>query len=408
MVDARSAGTPEKTPDDAAAWLIGAGLRERTITELVQGCGERLVAAGIPLMRVHVAMRTLHPSIYSASTTWRRGTAAETERYPYHARASDTWLQSPLYALLIGRSDCIRRRIRGPDAVLDFPVLSEFRDQGATDYLACRTLFGQATDPAVQQGVLVSWLTDAPGGFTDAQIAILERMQDCLGLAIKSTLGREIAGNLLDAYVGPEAGQRVLAGAIRRGAVEAIPAVVLMSDLRGFTTVTDGLERSALPEMLNSYFDRMVEPVVEAGGEVLKYLGDGLLAIFRVHDGGNHAEVCRRAAQAAARAVRGTAELNDSRRQSGQPVMDLDVALHLGDVLYGNIGAADRLDFTVIGPVVNEVSRIESFCKALARPILASETFVHAARGDVVQFEDMGEHALRGVGRPRRLYALLT
>jgi len=388
------------------AWLIAAGLRERSVTELVQGCGERLVKAGVPLMRVHASMRTLHPSIFSSSATWIRGSEPRLESHTYETGESAAWLSSPLYALLHGRKGTLRRRLAGADAVIDFPTLEEFRAQGATDYFARRILFGAQTHPDAQQGMLASWVTDAAGGFTDADMDVLKRVQECLALAIKSVLGREIAGNLLDAYVGADAGQRVLAGAIRRGEVEAIPAVVLMSDLRGFTTVTDRLDRELLPEMLNSYFDCMVEPVIGAGGEVLKYLGDGLLAVFRIDGERQYADVCRCAARAALEAVGRTESLNEQRMQAGQPVMELDLALHLGDVLYGNIGAADRLDFTVIGPVVNEVSRIESFCKSLAQPILASETFVHAAGGEHDRFEDVGEHMLRGVGKPQRLYAL--
>jgi adenylate cyclase len=226
-----------------------------------------------------------------------------------------------------------------------------------------------------------------------------------LALALQARLGHDTSVNLLNTYVGPEAGRRILAGEIRRGSLEVISAVIMYADLRGFTALADTHGRDEMVEMLNTYFDCFV-PVIEShGGQVLKYLGDGLLATFPLNAEGP-AVACTSSLDAAAESLRCVAEANRERAAAGKPVMALDLVLHLGDLFYGNVGSADRLDFTVIGPAVNEAARIEALCSQNERNLLTSETFASAATGSADRLVSIGRFALRGVRTAQSIYTL--
>jgi adenylate cyclase len=287
-----------------------------------------------------------------------------------------------------------------------FPVVERLRQQGATDYLAQVVSFGVDGEVGEQRtGVVASWTTKAPGGFSERDVAVLEHMIPRLGIALEARLGHEIAVNLLDTYVGPEAGRRILNGEIRRGSLEAIPAVICYADLRGFTALADRTSNGELVDMLNDYFDALVPAVVEHGGYVLKFLGDGLLATFTLA-GRPPAEACEIALDAAADALERVGRLSEQRAAAGQALMDLDLVLHLGDVYWGNVGSADRLDFTVIGPAVNEASRIEALCAQHDVNLLVSETFAKAATLSRERLVSIGRFRLRGVRGAQSLYTL--
>jgi adenylate cyclase len=299
----------------------------------------------------------------------------------------------------------LRRSLADPDERLEFSVLEELRNQGLTDYYARLIPFDVADIRSHATGMATSWSSDRAGGFDPGHLEILDRLLPRLALSLDIGLARQIAVTMLDTYVGAESGRRILAGDIRPGKMEVLPAVIWFADLRGFTTVSDTMPREKLGDMLNDYFECMIQPVKARGGQVLKFLGDGVLATFDTA-AGQADGLCSQALAAAAEAVENVRALNRERRAADWPAMELDIALHLGDVLYGNVGAADRLDFTVIGPAVNEASRIESLCTPLGHNILISEAFAKAAKTCMGKLVSVGRHPLRGVAHDQELFTL--
>jgi adenylate cyclase len=244
-------------------------------------------------------------------------------------------------------------------------------------------------------------VTDAPGGFCDADLLGLQYLMPFLALAVKSAALGRIAENLVETYLGRDAGRRVLEGGITRGVAERIDAVLWFSDLRGFTRITDTAPEHVIP-MLDDYFDAIVSAIHERGGDVLKLIGDGVLAIFTAED---RRQACLAALAAAKLAQQRVAVLNERRFAEGVPTTDAYLGLHVGDVFYGNVGSKARLDFTVIGPAVNEVSRIAAMCRSAEQPVLLSSAFVSALE-DKKRFVSVGRYALRGVGRPQELFTI--
>lgn len=269
--------------------------------------------------------------------------------------------------------------------------------------------FGPDEDSSVSSvdndGLIVSWLTDRPGGFTDDDIALIERTHPIFALAMRTEATTETAQSVAATYLGRDPGQRVLDGAIDRGSVTSMRAVIYFADLRGFTKLAQDLPATDVVEMLNGYLDCLARPVMDAGGEVLKFLGDGVLAVFEI-DGQGPELACQSALAASRRALNRVAKLNRRRHQAGQPVMQMDLALHLGDVMYGNVGVEGRLDFTVIGPAVNEASRIEGACRQLDRHLLASEVFYRAVAGHTDSLVSVGRHQLRDIAQTQELFGL--
>jgi adenylate cyclase len=225
-----------------------------------------------------------------------------------------------------------------------------------------------------------------------------------LSLAIMAHAGHTIASGLLEAYLGGDAGRRVHAGAVERGSVESIRAVLWFADMRGFTKLADGTAGLEVIELLDEVFETLTAPLRSRGGEVLKFMGDGMLAVFPLL-AETQAETCRNAIGAAIEAMHALDRINRARVEASKPVAEVDLALHIGEVLYGNVGAADRLDFTVIGPAVNEASRIETLCEPLGRKVLVSAEFA-AAAGSYNGLHPLGHHRLRGVREPRAIYGL--
>ncbi len=375
-------------------WLVdGARSAARPEGVLEEMCA-RLVAEGLPLWRVNVFVRTLHPDLMGRRLRWESGKPLEVNETPIEVLGSEMFRTSPVLAISkTGRS--LRRRLLAADCPFDFPVLGELRDEGATDYLITPLPFISGDIHAV------SWTTRAPAGFAETEIAALEAVAVPLSRVAEIWAQRRVATNLLDTYVGRQAGARILAGQIRRGHTELIAAAIWLSDLRGFTELTDRTPGPALIELLNRYFDCQVPAIQAAGGEVLKYMGDGLLAIFPV--AGDVAAVCR-AALAAAHAFRGeVAKLNAAISDDPATQLRFGLALHVGDVLYGNIGGGNRLDFTAIGPAVNLAARLEKLARDRNRAIIASGTFAAACPQ---AFVSLGELTLRGVAAPQPAFAL--
>lgn len=400
-------------------WAVGEGLRGAEAEPLFDGFCQRLVEAGVPLWRAFAGMRTLHPLWGGYTYTWWRDRSAiEPHQFQRGELYEQTMFNSPI-GHLIRRGDTLaataapgetrsglflRRRLSGADALLDFPVLEELATAGATDYFAEVVRFGTAGDASRGTGVGYSFATDGPEGFDEDDLTLLKAVLPVVSLAMMTHASHTIASNLLAAYLGADAGRRVHAGDIVRGAVESVHAVLWYADIRAFTARADTTPGAAIIEMLDEVFEALTAALRPRGGEVLKFLGDGMLAIFRFEDAERGA-ACGRALDAAAEAMRAVDRLNAARLNAGKAMATVDLALHLGEVMYGNVGAVDRLDFTVIGPAVNEVARIETLCEPLGRTVLVSAELAAAAAGSR-RLEPLGTHALRGVREPRAIYAL--
>jgi adenylate cyclase len=385
-----SAAMPADKIKAIVDWLIdGARSAPQPQQILTQLC-ERLVACGIPLWRVAVFVRTLHPNVMGRRFVWRPGAAVDVSEAPFELLDTADFRDStPAHVYATGAA--LRRRLADPGCPLDFPVLGELRAEGVTDYLAYPLFF---TDGAIH---VVTCTTREPGGLTDAQIAGLEAIMIPLARVTEIRALRRTASTLLDTYVGHDAGERVLAGHIRRGDIEEIHAAIWLSDMRGFTALADTLPPRVMIDLLNRYFDCQVPVILDHGAEVLKFMGDGLLAIFTI--AGNESEVCRRALTAARQAQVNIAAL----AHSAMPGLRFGLALHIGDVLYGNIGSGNRLDFTCIGPAVNFAARIEKLASTLGRAILASGEFACYCPDE---FTSLGEFSLAGFSAPQPVFGL--
>ena len=289
----------------------------------------------------------------------------------------------------------LRRRIPAADES-EFNMLADIRAAGFTDYVAIINRFAAAGSIGDMDCIYSSWATREPGGFQSEHIAALQRLEPFLALAVKSVSLTRMAGTLMQTYLGRDAGRRVLSGRIVRGVADRIDAVLWFSDLRGFTRITDSTPEHVIP-LLNDYADVIVSAIHEQGGDVLKFMGDGALAIFTADDRGR---ACDAALTAAEAARQGVVELNERRAAKGLPITDMYLGLHVGEVFYGNVGSTDRLDFTVVGPAVNEVSRIAAMCRSVDQPMLVSAAFADVGnnRGRLIS---VGRYALRGVSRPR-------
>ena len=395
-------------------WAVREGLRGTDAAALFDGLCRRLVDAGVPLWRAFAGMRTLHPQWGGYGYTWLRHlNAIQPSQFERGDEYEQVILRGPIGHLVreaeasSGGGDpwrSLRRRLAGPEAQIDFPLLDQLADAGATDYLAEIVRFGSTDDPSRGTGIGYSFATDRPGGFDDDDLGLLKAVLPVVSLAMMTHAGHKIASGLLEAYLGADAGRRVHTGAIERGSVESIRAVLWYADIRGFTAVADSMPGPEVIAMLDEVFEALAAPLRPCGGQVLKFIGDGMLAIFPF-DNATRGGTCRRALDAAAEAVCAVDRLNAARREASKPTVAVDFALHLGEVQYGNIGAVDRLDFTVIGPAVNEVARIEALCEPLDCQVLVSAELA-AAVGANCRLVPLGCHALRGVREMQEIFGL--
>jgi adenylate cyclase len=377
-------------------WLTD-GARSGSMSEdvLAELC-RRMVDAGIPLWRAAVFVNTLHPDVIGRAFFWRVDTGIKVTEAGYDLLETAEYQSSPVVAVY-GSRQPLRRHLADSQCPDDFPVLKELRAEGATDYAAFPLAF---TDGTIH---VATWTTRQPGGFTPQQYADLEAITAPLTRVAEIRALRRTATNLLNTYVGRQAGERILAGKIRRGHVEAIHAVLWLSDMRGFTARSERLPPQELIDLLNRYFDCQVPTIHSHGGEVLKFIGDGLLAIFPLNgDGGDAGEVCRRALVSAREAEAAIAALETPAGINHEAVR-FGLALHVGQVMYGNIGGGNRLDFTCIGPAVNLAARMEKRAASLGRTIVASAEFAAHAPGE---FVSLGEFAVAGFSAPQMVFGL--
>ena len=399
---------------ELSAWLMRAGLAGTPETDLVSEFCDRCVAAGLPLARALVLIDTLHPVYEGRLFRWGDSSEAPLLEYgrtsldalaasgsdPQHVEAAERWRRSPFFSMLQTGESYLRRRLNATTKD-EFSVLSDLLATGMTDYVAIISRFAAERVIGEMDGVYSSWSTRVPGGFSDSQVVALQRIAPYFALTIKSVSLAHMTGTLMETYLGRDAGQRVLSGRIVRGIAERIDAVVWFSDLRGFTRITDTTPEQVIP-LLNDYSDAIVSAIHEHGGDVLKLIGDGTLAIFTAKD---RSHACGAALSAAIAARESIVKLNRSRTADGKPTTDMYLGLHVGEVFYGNVGSRERLDFTVVGPAVNEASRIAAMCRSVDQPILMSSAFADV--GEIKRrLVSVGRYALRGVAHPRELFTL--
>jgi len=383
------------TIDNIAEWLVGPVPKIEEGTASFDEFAWRLLAAGIPLLRVTVHIGTIHPQFLGTTIVWWRDTG-ETVQVMIGHEIGDAipYEKNPVRRVCEGR-ETLRRRLDLPDEDLDFSVLIELRDRGGTDYIALPISGMHRVD------YMVTYVTDRAGGFTNEELDDLARVAQRLAILLDRHSQWWVTHNLLSAYLGARTGPRVLAGQIRRGAGIELTAVLWSSDLRGFTERSDRLPSEQMIAILNALFEAQAAAIRDHDGEILKFIGDGLLAIFPIDEPSLIAEVARNAVTAARAALGAVGKLGDHPTMAGEPPLEIVIALHIGTVNYGNIGAADRLDFTVIGPAVNLVSRIEAVAKSLDQPIVVSGELAQILGGGVVS---LGLHQLRGLAIPRELF----
>ncbi len=417
------APAPPLDLDDLAPWLVERGLQGLPLGEQIAGFCQKVFERGFPMTRASVGMYTLHPRYGSHTFLWRPGMEAIEHRpREREVLSRDVYLKSPVHHM---RSQGLLRLRRRLDTGLEdeFILFPELRAEGLIDYAAFIVPFGLSKAEAIAKpsgtisdpsnpgraldGIFFSCATDRPEGFDEQQLDQVVQTLPYLGLSAKSRLTYEVASTVLETYLGRDAGHRVLTGQIERGSAEAIRAVIWFSDLRGFTKLTDSLPPDLLIATLDDYLEAMAQPVHDHHGQILKFMGDGLLATFDLTER-DEAAVCRNALEAAAQLRDTLPAFNQERRTAGKPVMDFGLALHLGEVLYGNIGASERLDFTVVGPAVNEASRIQALCRPLERSVLISSTLRESAGAVAGDLQSLGFHALRGVREPQELFTLAS
>jgi adenylate cyclase len=382
-----------RRPSSVLDWLIEAGRQLPTAQDLVGALADRLLEAGAPLFRVTFHLQTLHPQLRAVAIIWRRDRRGiETVPVEHGIERTARYLNSPVRALFEGAGG-VRQRLDLPDVEFPFPIYDELRAEGATDYVGLPLTFSDGRVHAA------TWTTDQPGGFTVEDLIRIDDLLPLVAVLLETRLTRRIARNLLDTYVGRHAGERILAGQIIRGTGESVHAAIWYCDLRGFTAMTESLPLDRLIAALNDYFECMALPLERYDGEILKFMGDGMLAIFPLDREDAHG----RALHAAIEARKGMAQLNHRRRARGEPTLGFGIALHAGEVMYGNIGAPSRLDFTVIGPAVNQAVRSEALCRQLGRQVLVSAIFRRHCSRDLVS---LGRHVLRGIPEPAEIFAL--
>lgn len=369
-------------------WLAEEALNDSEPDALYDGLCRRLRGLGLPILRGQVAFRILHP-LYDASTvTWMADTGSVVGLFRPDDPGQGRFMRSPYGHVLTHRLPVLRRRLTGETALLDFDELDEFRALGGTDYV----LFLVRFDRAGSRGMMSSWLADRASGFTDDEIVQLRRITREFAISMKSRIERSVAHNVAHAYLGKRAGEAVLAGQIRRGDGEKITAALWYSDLRQSTTLADRLSAEEFLGLLGRYFEMTASAVLAGGGEVVSLIGDAVLGLFRVEDSAG--EACRRALAAAHEARRRLAEAAEP--ATNLP-LDFGIALHLGQVIHGNVGVPERLQFTVVGAAVNEVVRVQDLTRQLGWPVLATAPFAANVDGP---WQPVGEHVLRGLETP--------
>jgi len=406
MPFSRPATEPDATEDGAwparrraiLDWLVHEARTERFIDNILVDLCKRLAAEGVPVARATLHFRIQHPQWMGARILWRTGMdEAEIDTIEYGTEHTPQFLNSPVNEIINGATE-VRQNLEVTDAeATRYKLFEELRAEGLTDYVAWPILH------TLGKRHFATFSTDRPGGFEDHHIACLRDLLPAFALVSEIRLKNAMARTLLRTYVGPHASEQILAGATTRGSGATVSAAIMICDLRDFTALSDLWPRDDVIRLLNAYFDALCEPVETRGGEILKFMGDGLLAIFPL----SNPTACADLLQAIREGQEAMDAINEENEGQGLPALRYGVGVNVGDVMYGNIGSRRRLDFTAIGPVVNIASRLETLTKEIKRPVLLSHAFVEKA-GIHAECDNLGTFAIRGLEAPVEVFALRT
>ena len=381
--------------NDVVHWLTNDTRDERFIDNIFAELCLRLQRAGIPVKRASLHLLIHHPQWLGARIMWADGMReAELARVDYDVRERSEYIDSPANEIHDGATEVRENLERDPALGRKHAIYDEMRAKGLTDYVAWPLYH------TLGKRHIVTFATDRPGGFDDAHIAGLLKLLPVLALVSEIRMKNRLARTLLETYVGSHAGELILAGATRRGSGTTVRAAIMICDLRDFTGISDNWPRDDVIDLLNGYFDAMSEPIARHGGEILKFIGDGLLAIFPL----SQPSACANLLHAVAEARQAMIALNEKNSETGRALLNYGIGVHVGDVMYGNIGSRSRLDFTVIGPAVNMASRLETLTKQLGRTVLLSRAFADFVESDF-DLERVGEYPVRGFNDPIELFA---
>lgn len=381
--------------DAVIDWLTNGTRDQRFIDNIFAEMCIRLQQAGIPLKRSTLHVMIQHPQWLGARFMWSDGMReAEIARVDFDVRGRSEYIGSPANEMFDGATEVREDLERDPALGRKHALYDEMRAKGLTDYLAWPLYH------TLGKRHLVTFSTDRPGGFDDAHVAALKKVLPVLALVSEIRVKNRLARTLLETYVGAHAGELILAGATRRGTGTTVRAAIMICDLRDFTKISDNWPRDDVIDLLNDYFDAMSEPIARHGGEILKFIGDGLLAIFPLHE----PNACANLLRAVTEAREAMAALNERNKATGRAPLNYGIGVHVGDVMYGNIGSTSRLDFTVIGPAVNMASRLEALTKQIGKPVLLSRDFADLVTPEF-ELERVGQHAVRGFSEPIELFA---
>jgi adenylate cyclase len=391
---------PDKIPasnlsDGVVDWLISGTYNERFIDNIFAEMCNRLQQAGIPLKRSTLHILIQHPQWLGARFMWADGMReAEIARVDFDVRERSEYIGSPANEMQEGATEVRENLERDPALGRKHALYDEMRSKGLTDYVAWPLYH------TLGKRHLVTFATDRRGGFEPAHIAALRKLLPVLALVSEIRVKNRLARTLLETYVGSHAGELILAGATRRGTGTTVRAAIMICDLRDFTKISDNWPRDDVIDLLNDYFDAMSDPITRHGGEILKFIGDGLLAIFPL----SQPNACANLLRAVTEARQAMAALNERNKATSRAPLNYGIGVHVGDVMYGNIGSTSRLDFTVIGPAVNMASRLEALTKQIGRPVLLSRDFAELVDREF-ELERVGKHAVRGFSEPIELFA---
>jgi adenylate cyclase len=381
--------------DAVIDWLTNGTRDQRFVDDIFAEMCIRIQQSGIPLKRSTLHVLIQHPQWLGVRFMWSEGMReAEIGRVDYDVRERSEFIGSPANEMLDGATEVRENLERDPALGRKHALYDEMRAAGLTDYVAWPVYH------TLGKRHLVTFATDRPGGFDEAHIAALKKLLPVLALVSEIRIKNRLARTLLETYVGSHASELILAGATRRGAGTTVRAAIMICDLRDFTKISDNWPRDDVIGLLNDYFDAMSEPIARHGGEILKFMGDGLLAIFPL----SAPNACANLLRAASEARQAMTALNQRNGATGRAPLNYGIGVHVGDVMYGNIGSRSRLDFTVIGPAVNMASRLEALTKQLGKPVLLSRDFAELVRSEF-ELEHMGKHPVRGFSEPIELFA---
>jgi adenylate cyclase len=381
--------------NDVLRWLTNDTREERFIDNIFAEMCLRLQRAGIPLKRATLHVVIQHPQWLGAKIMWADGMReAEITRVDHDVRGRSEFIGSPAAEIFDGATEVRENLATDPALGRQHAIYDEMRAMGLTDYVAWPLYH------TLGKRHMVTFATDRAGGFDDVHIASLSKVMPILALVSEIRVKNRLARTLLETYVGSHAGELILAGATRRGTGTTVRAAIMICDLRDFTHISDNWPRDDVIDLLNGYFDAMSEPIARHGGEILKFMGDGLLAIFPLSE----PNACANLLHAVSEARQAMIALNEKHNEAGRAPLNFGIGVHVGDVMYGNIGSNARLDFTVIGPAVNMASRLETLTKQVGKKVILSQAFADLVKSDF-ELERVGEFPVRGFNEPVELFA---